>query len=416
MLQRILKLPEETLDSYDLVAPARSSPRRAPRCPATCAAELDGPVRRQPLQHLRLDRGRLGHDRHARGPARGAGHGRQAAVRHLVRSTTRTARAGPAGRDRPDLRRQRPALRGLHRRRPQGHDRRADVAAATSAASTRTGRLFVEGRDDEMIVSGGENVFPKEVEDCLARHDGVQEAAAIGVDDDDYGKRLGPSWCQGRQGRQRGRPQGPREGRTSPATRCLARSSSSTSCPATRPARCSSGSSRSTTTTALDADATRDDGPGERIGWRPAPDFTLRDQHGRTSRCRRTAGARRCSSSSTRSPSAGSAPASWPAPGPAGRVPDRDDGAARRLLRPDVLPAGVRRRRRAHFPLLSDFWPHGEVARAYGVFDPDRGCPRRSTYIVGRDGRIAWSVHHAMGEPRDVQDYIDVLGGLAERK
>jgi acyl-CoA synthetase (AMP-forming)/AMP-acid ligase II len=52
------------------------------------------------------------------------------------------------------------------------------------------GRLFVEGRDDEMIVSGGENVFPKEVEDCLARHEAVHEVAAVGVDDDDYGKRL----------------------------------------------------------------------------------------------------------------------------------------------------------------------------------------------------------------------------------
>jgi fatty-acyl-CoA synthase len=52
------------------------------------------------------------------------------------------------------------------------------------------GRLYVEGRDDEMIVSGGENVFPKEVEDCLARHEGVVEVAAIGVDDPDYGKRL----------------------------------------------------------------------------------------------------------------------------------------------------------------------------------------------------------------------------------
>ncbi|HEU4512415.1 MAG TPA: AMP-binding protein [Nocardioidaceae bacterium] len=52
------------------------------------------------------------------------------------------------------------------------------------------GHLFVEGRDDEMIVSGGENVFPKEVEDCLARHDAVVEAAAIGVDDADFGKRL----------------------------------------------------------------------------------------------------------------------------------------------------------------------------------------------------------------------------------
>ena len=52
------------------------------------------------------------------------------------------------------------------------------------------GRLIVEGRDDEMIVSGGENVFPAEVEDCLARHEAVEEVAAIGVDDEDYGKRL----------------------------------------------------------------------------------------------------------------------------------------------------------------------------------------------------------------------------------
>jgi acyl-CoA synthetase (AMP-forming)/AMP-acid ligase II len=52
------------------------------------------------------------------------------------------------------------------------------------------GRLFVEGRDDEMIVSGGENVFPKEVEDLLSRHDAVAEAAAVGVEDKDFGERL----------------------------------------------------------------------------------------------------------------------------------------------------------------------------------------------------------------------------------
>jgi len=52
------------------------------------------------------------------------------------------------------------------------------------------GRLHVEGRDDEMIVSGGENVFPREVEDCLCRHDAVVEAAAVGVEDDEFGKRL----------------------------------------------------------------------------------------------------------------------------------------------------------------------------------------------------------------------------------
>ncbi len=52
------------------------------------------------------------------------------------------------------------------------------------------GRLFVEGRDDEMIVSGGENVFPREVEDLLAEHDQIEEAAAVGVADEQFGQRL----------------------------------------------------------------------------------------------------------------------------------------------------------------------------------------------------------------------------------
>jgi fatty-acyl-CoA synthase len=52
------------------------------------------------------------------------------------------------------------------------------------------GRLFIDGRDDEMIVSGGENVFPREVEDLISDHDAVAEVAIIGVEDDQYGQRL----------------------------------------------------------------------------------------------------------------------------------------------------------------------------------------------------------------------------------
>ena len=52
------------------------------------------------------------------------------------------------------------------------------------------GRLFVDGRDDEMIVSGGENIFPAEVEDVLARHDGIAEVAVVGVSDERFGQRL----------------------------------------------------------------------------------------------------------------------------------------------------------------------------------------------------------------------------------
>ena len=52
------------------------------------------------------------------------------------------------------------------------------------------GRLYIDGRDDEMIVSGGENVFPAEVEELLGSHESIQEAAAIGVEDEKFGQRL----------------------------------------------------------------------------------------------------------------------------------------------------------------------------------------------------------------------------------
>ena len=53
-----------------------------------------------------------------------------------------------------------------------------------------SGRLFVDGRDDDMIISGGENVFPGEVEELLAAHPAVLEVSAIGIDDEKYGQRL----------------------------------------------------------------------------------------------------------------------------------------------------------------------------------------------------------------------------------
>jgi fatty-acyl-CoA synthase len=53
-----------------------------------------------------------------------------------------------------------------------------------------SGRLFVDGRDDDMIVSGGENVFPGEVEELLAGHEAIAEAAVFGVADERFGQRL----------------------------------------------------------------------------------------------------------------------------------------------------------------------------------------------------------------------------------
>jgi fatty-acyl-CoA synthase len=52
------------------------------------------------------------------------------------------------------------------------------------------GRLFIDGREDDMIVSGGENLFPGEVEELLVTHEAIEEAAVIGVDDEEFGKRL----------------------------------------------------------------------------------------------------------------------------------------------------------------------------------------------------------------------------------
>jgi len=52
------------------------------------------------------------------------------------------------------------------------------------------GRLYIDGRDDEMIVSGGENVYPHEVEEMIVAHPAIFEAAVIGVEDDEFGQRL----------------------------------------------------------------------------------------------------------------------------------------------------------------------------------------------------------------------------------
>ena len=67
-----------------------------------------------------------------------------------------------------------------------------------------------------------------------------------------------------------------------------------------------------------------------------------------------------------------------------------------------------------NFPLLSDFWPHGEVARAFDVFDEARGCPRRSSYVVDRTGRVRWAVHNAMPEGRDLDEHLRQLMAAVE--
>lgn len=54
------------------------------------------------------------------------------------------------------------------------------------------------------------------------------------------------------------------------------------------------------------------------------------------------------------------------------------------------------------FPLLTDFWPHGAVAAAYGVLDEAEGCASRSSFVVGKDGLVKWTLHNQRGEARDL--------------
>ena len=89
---------------------------------------------------------------------------------------------------REGLRRQPLAIRRIYG--GGGKEQVGGLMARRRRAFRRRGRLFIEGRDDEMIVSGGENVFPAEVEELLFGHKSVGEAAVIGVDDEKFGQRL----------------------------------------------------------------------------------------------------------------------------------------------------------------------------------------------------------------------------------
>lgn len=61
------------------------------------------------------------------------------------------------------------------------------------------------------------------------------------------------------------------------------------------------------------------------------------------------------------------------------------------------------------FPLLSDFWPHGEVSKKYGVLMEDTGHPRRSVFILDKKGTVAWAYHARLDEERDVNQILTAL-------
>ena len=145
------------------------------------------------------------------------------------------ATARSPGRGRPDHGAQRLPVLRLHLRRHQDVPRRLHGLGDVGRVDEE-GRLYVVGRDDEMIVSGGENVYPLEVEETLNAHPAVREAAVVGVDDEKYGQRLAayvaPSPAPSDRGGPRAHVKAQLAGYKVPRDVTL-----STSCRATRPAR-----------------------------------------------------------------------------------------------------------------------------------------------------------------------------------
>jgi peroxiredoxin len=64
------------------------------------------------------------------------------------------------------------------------------------------------------------------------------------------------------------------------------------------------------------------------------------------------------------------------------------------------------------FDILSDFWPHGAVSQAYGVFEDAAGAARRGTFLIDADGIVRWSVENPIGEARDFQGYREALAAV----
>ncbi len=188
MLQRILRLPQETLDSYDLscVKVVAASGSALPGNLALEWMDQFGDTLFNIYGSTEVAWASVAQPADMRAAPGTAG---KPPVNTVVKIFDEAGREVPAGRTGRIFVGNSMLFEGYS---GGGHKERIDglMSSGDVGRFDEEGRLFVEGRDDEMIVSGGENVFPKEVEDCLARHDAVVEVAAIGVDDDEFGTRL----------------------------------------------------------------------------------------------------------------------------------------------------------------------------------------------------------------------------------
>ena len=89
-----------------------------------------------------------------------------------------------------------------------------------------------------------------------------------------------------------------------------------------------------------------------------------------------------------------------------------DVAAARRLQRLSVTLRVFAEQEGLEYPLLSDFWPHGEASRAYGVFDEEKGCAVRGTFIIDKEGVVRWTVVNGLPDARDLNEYVKALDSL----
>ena len=386
MLQRILQLPEEVLDKYDL-ATIKCVAASGSALPGDLATELDGPLRRQPLQHLRLDRGGLRRPSPTpvdlREAPDSAGKPPYATVVKILDDDGKPVPDGETGRIFVGNSLLFEGYTG------GGHKEIVDglMSSGDVGRFGEDGRLYVEGRDDEMIVSGGENVFPKEVEDCLARHDAVVEVAAIGVDDDEFGKRLRAfvvvgdgadgsedelkDWVKENLARYKVPreivflDELPRNSTGKILKRELAEKDSADKDSMNTPPGLGRRRPRPRLHAARPVRAGRDAVVVPRVQGRRAdllPLCLLRCLHRRDGRH----------------------------PRPAGGVPHLRHRGARHLLRPDLRPAGVRRLRRAQLPA------------ALGLLAARRGDPRVRRLRRGQRVSVAVVVRHRQGRRRAV--------------
>ncbi len=188
MLQRILELPQETLDRYDtsslrVIAVSGSA---LPGPLATRVMDQFGDVLYNLYGSTEVAWATIATPEDLRAAPGCAGRPPLGTIVKLYDKQDREVAAGQTGRIF--------VASGFPFEGYTGGDTKATIGDLMSSGDVghfdAAGRLFIDGRDDDMIISGGENLFPSEVEDLLAGHPAIREVAVVGVDDEDWGQRL----------------------------------------------------------------------------------------------------------------------------------------------------------------------------------------------------------------------------------